>query len=405
MATEIIWKQIPNFSNYEASNFGTIRNKKSRRILSTKPEKSGYICNSLNNDDGVRVKKGAHGFICLAFHGEASDEEMTVDHIDRNPINNKSENLRWATHSVQMNNKEKPKERAGYPLWQLDPKTKEKLRLFDNTTRAAEFINGHRSNIGISARKGWLSNGFYWEYEKPDKIDDENWVKITRNNKQFYISNKGRVKNTDSHNRLEILNTDLVGYVFYICNKKDYLVHRLVAETFLDNPDNLPVVNHKDCNKANNDVNNLEWTTHSGNIKHAWDNGCFDNSKQVKKVYEIDVNTGEILKIYKSASEANKILKLGLNRLSERVLNKVIKDGKAWSYESTFTPKEIKPRKIRVNPGRKKVYKYTEEGTLVQEYTSISEASREENIPQTSLKVYYIGKFKDGFQWSYDKYE
>lgn len=45
--------------------------------------------------------------------------------------------------------------------------------------------------------------------------------------------------------------------------------HRLVAKYFLPNPDNLPQVNHKDCDKSNNHVDNLEWTSRSANINHA----------------------------------------------------------------------------------------------------------------------------------------
>ena len=50
-------------------------------------------------------------------------------------------------------------------------------------------------------------------------------------------------------------------------------VHRLMAETFIPNPYNLRDVNHKDGNKLNNDISNLEWVSHSSNVKHAYDNG------------------------------------------------------------------------------------------------------------------------------------
>ena len=58
-------------------------------------------------------------------------------------------------------------------------------------------------------------------------------------------------------------------------NKKRYIkcVHRLVAEAFIDNPNNLPEVNHIDCNRANNNVNNLEWCTRSYNIKYSFEKG------------------------------------------------------------------------------------------------------------------------------------
>lgn len=47
-------------------------------------------------------------------------------------------------------------------------------------------------------------------------------------------------------------------------------IHRLVAETFIDNPENKPEVNHKDSNRANNSVNNLEWVTKSENVQHSY---------------------------------------------------------------------------------------------------------------------------------------
>lgn len=59
------------------------------------------------------------------------------------------------------------------------------------------------------------------------------------------------------------------GYVFVHLKNKNFKIHRLVAQTFIPNNDNKPQVNHKDGNKTNNKVDNLEWCTVAENIQHA----------------------------------------------------------------------------------------------------------------------------------------
>ena len=67
--------------------------------------------------------------------------------------------------------------------------------------------------------------------------------------------------------------TNTAGYASVRLPDKNHLIHRLVAEAFIPNPENKPQVNHKDGNKRNNNVANLEWVTVKENAAHAWVTG------------------------------------------------------------------------------------------------------------------------------------
>ena len=110
----------------------------------------------------------------------------------------------------------------------------------------------------------------------------ETWKDIKGQEGRYLISNIGRVKTfvqACKSNKDGILKNgiDTGGYFIIKLYREGKgtttKIHRLVAETFIENPNNLPQVNHKDGNKQNNNVENLEWCTALENAKHSWDTG------------------------------------------------------------------------------------------------------------------------------------
>lgn len=92
----------------------------------------------------------------------------------------------------------------------------------------------------------------------------------------YQISSHGRLRSNKGMLVRKLYITQL-GYQCITLNrngrKKTFKIHRLVASAFIANPDNKKSVNHKDGNKLNNCTENLEWTTHAENIKHAYEIG------------------------------------------------------------------------------------------------------------------------------------
>ena len=151
---------------------------------------------------------------------------------------------------------------------------------------------------------------------------NEEWKPIKDFEGLYEVSNLGRVRSLDRHvknqgtfvlrGKLLALTADKRGYKHLLLWKngksKLGLVHRLVAAAFIPNPCNLPQVNHKDENKGNNNVSNLEWCTAKYNSNYgtgAKRNGMArrNNSKDSKPVIQMDLNYNFIAE-YPSTREA-----------------------------------------------------------------------------------------------------
>lgn len=120
-------------------------------------------------------------------------------------------------------------------------------------------------------------------------------MKIIRGYPNYSIDECGNIFNRDGKRLKPCRNKKgyLKVYLYNDSGRKCMSVHRLVAQAFIPNPNNLPEVNHKDTNKNNNVVSNLEWCTGSENIKHAIQKGihfiptgCGEDSTNHKLTWE-----------------------------------------------------------------------------------------------------------------------
>lgn len=125
---------------------------------------------------------------------------------------------------------------------------------------------------------------------------EEIWKDIKGFEGLYQVSNYGNVRSLKYRSwDLRKPHPDKDGYptIFLHINNTRYrrFIHRIVAESFIDNPNHLPCVNHIDGNKSNNHVTNLEWVTHKENTIHAVKTGLMKNfgQKPVKCV-ELDID-------------------------------------------------------------------------------------------------------------------
>lgn len=144
-------------------------------------------------------------------------------------------------------------------------------------------------------------------------MTEEIWKDVKGFEKLYQVSNTGLVKSliTNNSRRKRVLKQKKTsrGYLsvtlFDNNGKHKYiLVHRLVAEAFISNPDNLPQVNHKDEDKTNNNVDNLEWCTASYNL--SYNDGQRKRIKSKMRNVEQYTLDGQFVAEYPSTIEAGR---------------------------------------------------------------------------------------------------
>lgn len=193
-------------------------------------------------------------------------------------------------------------------------------------------------------------------------------------NTNYSVSDDGQVRN-DKTNRILSQSTqqDYKHVTLSIDGKQKRMrVHRLVAEVFLDNPQNKPYVNHKDGNRGNNSVENLEWATPAENTQHAVLTGLFVSgvAKPVNQ-YSLD---GQLMMTFPSATEASRQTGTAQEKITMCCKRqRETANDYQWRYVNDIQDVGKVQKKFITG---KKVAQCDDEGNILNIYESFREAAR-----------------------------
>lgn len=270
-----IWKPIKNYGNYCVSNKGNIKNIKTNKLLKF-AVKNKYNYVNLTNDENNRNMR-VHRIVAESFLVNNDINKIYVNHKNGNKFDNTVDNLEYITPSNNVihaidNKLLKPITKQ---ICQYDKKNN-LINIYPSIIEASKktnIDNGSICKVCKSINKS--AGGYIWTYIVKEKIDEnlDEMVKI-KNYHDYSVTRDGKIY---SHKRNRFLATTKIdGYTrVHISdgkNRRGLLVHRIVAETYILNPNNKPFVNHINKNREDNNVKNLEWVTQSENMIHALNN-------------------------------------------------------------------------------------------------------------------------------------
>jgi hypothetical protein len=310
------WTAIPGFNSYQINKKGEIRKilEDGRINIPALKLESGSYKTYLTNNEHTRNNFTVQKYMAITFLQFAKNDDRDIEHINGNRQDNRLENLRIADPKPEKV-VENPR---GYGttskrIWRLDPITEEKIQLYDSYKEAIQwainnvqginingkvenFINTNTAKIKNAINDNKTHFNFKWELDNNyEDLDGEEWRNIPPaiigNIQNFQVSNCGRIRGGNKKPTMGYINsnntysTDIGGH--------DRTIHNIVAVVFL-NADNKDII-HKDGNKLNNRVENLELVNKTCNINNA------------RKITQYDLNLNPIESFNSITEAANKL--------------------------------------------------------------------------------------------------
>lgn len=463
---ENLWKNIPikELNNYEAHPSGFVRNKLTKKIRSTRKRGNKYIYYTFAN-----FTTSIHNIVGNTFIiNDDPINKTQIDHINGNKTDNRVENLMWITPSDNVKKAVDKGRRYGKPG--ITPII---VTFPDNTTKTynsqVEVVKElSLININIIKQSINLRDGFYYGTDKRNKSKkkwiykfeyanlENNDISIIEKNitiegfTHLIAYSNGIIKNKNNNN---IVTGSFDGNYYRIKplkkNKKHIVpstyAHRIIALTFIPNPDNKPYVNHKNGNKKDNSVSNLEWVTQKENMQHAHETGLIKHkviSGKIDILIHNEPNTvyhetyiilqlnfdGTIIKKFDNISQAEEIAGKGIQTTCNNYRKKIysLSNGYNWCYEQdynsniTFYEKILKIfpeievfenlnyehiRKFIINEARP-VWQLDLDGTKVNYFHSIKDAANSLDVGDNSIyrSISTSNYLSKGYKFKYMTY-
>jgi len=316
--------------NYWITNFGRCFSKKTNKELKTHIN-GGYKKVNLYKKNHENIIYTLHILVYITFQNNY-DTNKVIDHINGNKLDNNINNLRCISESENVKNAYKNNNKMyQQKIIQAFDKENNLIKEFNTIEEAKIFINHKNTcSIGQCLRGKYNSSGGYiWKYKDDNNSYKNKFIEIIDEYKtigiidnldfsNYKINKNGEIINTNYNNRKVKCFGDKEYFTVYLFyeekKKKSFRLHRLLSKIFLKNGDKYYndknyVVNHKDKNKRNNNINNLEWITSKENTIHG----------RGKKIAQINIETNEIIKIFKTITNAYEELGKPWNSLISKV--------------------------------------------------------------------------------------